>query len=81
MLRLTKLSFRLPILVVGIAMATGVSLGLAAYFSSDAVVTRQAEQRLSGAAENATAALDAYLNEVRQDLTLFANRSDVAAAL
>ena len=81
MLSQTKLSFRLPILVVGIAMATGVSLGLAAYFSSDAVVTRQAEQRLSGAAENATAALDAYLNEVRQDLTLFANRSDVAAAL
>ena len=76
-----KLSLRLPIMVVGIAMATGASLGLAAYFSSDSIVSSQAEQRLDAAAQNATAALDAYLSEVRQDLTLFANRSDVAAAL
>ncbi|MHA6298468.1 methyl-accepting chemotaxis protein [Devosia sp. CAU 1758] len=76
-----KLSLRLPIMVVGIAMATGASLGLAAYLSSDSIVTEQAEDRLDAAAENATAALDAYLSEVRQDLTLFANRSDVAAAL
>jgi methyl-accepting chemotaxis protein len=76
-----KLSLRLPVLVVGIALATGTSLGLAAYFSGDSIVTEQAEQRLGAAADNATAALDAYLSEVRQDLTLFANRSDVAAAL
>ncbi len=76
-----KLSLRLPVLVVGIAMTTGASLGLAAYFTGDGIVTAQAEQRLGAAAENATAALDAYLSEVRQDLTLFANRSDVAAAL
>jgi methyl-accepting chemotaxis protein len=76
-----KLSLRLPILVVGIAVATGAGLGLAAYFSSDAIVTSQAEQRLNSAADNATAALDAYLSEVRQDLTLFAGRKDVAAAI
>ncbi|MCP8884890.1 methyl-accepting chemotaxis protein [Devosia sp. XJ19-1] len=76
-----KLSLRLPIMVVGIAMATGASLGVAAYLSGDSIVTQQAELRLGAAAENATAALDAYLSEVRQDLTLFANRSDVAAAL
>ncbi|WP_244557400.1 methyl-accepting chemotaxis protein [Devosia lucknowensis] len=76
-----KLSLRLPVMVVGIAMVTGASLGIAAYFTSDSVVTAQAEQRLSAAAENATASLDAYLSEVRQDLSLFANRSDVAAAL
>ncbi|WP_338722497.1 methyl-accepting chemotaxis protein [Devosia sp. XK-2] len=76
-----KLSLRLPILVVGIAVATGAGLGLAAYFSGDAIVTSQAEQRLNSAADNATAALDAYLSEVRQDLTLFAGRKDVAAAI
>ena len=76
-----KLSLRLPILVIGIAVATGAGLGLAAYFSGDAIVTDQAEQRLNSAADNATAALDAYLSEVRQDLTLFAGRKDVAAAI
>ena len=76
-----KLSLRLPILVIGIAVATGAGLGIAAYFSGDAIVTSQAEQRLNSAADNATAALDAYLSEVRQDLTLFAGRKDVAAAI
>ncbi len=76
-----KLSLRLPILVIGIAVATGAGLGIAAYFSGDAIVTDQAEQRLNSAADNATAALDAYLSEVRQDLTLFAGRKDVAAAI
>jgi len=76
-----KLSLRLPILVIGIAMATGVGLGVAAYFSGDSIVTDQAQQRLNSAADNATAALDAYLSEVRQDLTLFAGRKDVAAAI
>ncbi len=76
-----NLSLRLPILVIGIAVATGAGLGIAAYFSGDAIVTDQAEQRLNSAADNATAALDAYLSEVRQDLTLFAGRKDVAAAI
>ncbi len=76
-----KLSLRLPILVIGIAVATGAGLGIAAYFSGDAIVTSQAQQRLNSAADNATAALDAYLSEVRQDLMLFAGRKDVAAAI
>jgi len=76
-----KLAFKLPAMVVAIALVTGASLALAAYFASNAIVTRQAEQRLSAAAANATAALDAYIQEVAEDLTLFAGRREIAAAI
>ncbi|ODT83472.1 MAG: hypothetical protein ABS76_03675 [Pelagibacterium sp. SCN 64-44] len=81
MTRQIKLALKLPAMVVGIALVTGASLGLAAYFSSDAVVTAQAEQRLGAASDNANAALAAYLGEVASDLTLFAGRKDVSGAL
>jgi methyl-accepting chemotaxis protein len=76
-----KLAFKLPAMVVSIAMVTGISLGVAAYFSSDVIVTEQAEERLTAGAENANAALQAYLDEVAGDLTLFAGRKDISAAL
>ena len=74
-----KLAFKLPAMVVTIALATGASLGLAAYFAGNAIVTSQAEQRLSAAAVNARSALEGYLSEVAEDLTLFAGRSEIAA--
>ena len=74
-----KLAFKLPAMVVIIALATGAGLGLAAYFAGNAIVTQQAEQRLSAAASNATSALSAYLKEVSEDLTLFAGRAEIAA--
>src|SRR5690606_25613512 len=76
-----KHALKLQAMVVGIAMLTGASLGAAAYFSGDAIVTAQAEQRLKAGAENANAALQAYLGEEAQDLTLFAGRKDVSGAL
>jgi methyl-accepting chemotaxis protein len=74
-----KLAFKLPAMVVAIALVTGASLALAAYFTSNAIVTNQAEQRLTAAAANARATLEAYLNEVAEDLTLFAGRAEIAA--
>ena len=74
-----KLAFKLPAMVVIIALASGVSLGLAAYFAGNAIVTQQAEQRLTAAASNATSALGAYLQDVAGDLTLFAGRAEIAA--
>jgi len=74
-----KLAFKLPAMVVAIALVTGASLAMAAYFASSTIVTSQAEQRLTAAAANARSALDAYLNEVAEDLTLFAGRSEIAA--
>jgi methyl-accepting chemotaxis protein len=74
-----KLAFKLPAMVVAIALATGTSLGLAAYFAGNAIVTAQAEQRLSAAAVNARSALESYLSEVAEDLTLFAGRAEIAA--
>ncbi len=76
-----KLALKLPAMVIGIAITTGIGLGLAAYFSSDAVVSQQAEARLAAGSDNANAALEAYLGEVAQDLTLFAGRKDVSGAL
>ncbi|MBE7733920.1 methyl-accepting chemotaxis protein [Devosia faecipullorum] len=81
MSRQIKLAVKLPAMVMGIALVTGLGLGVAAYLSSDGIVTAQAEQRLSAASENANAALEAYLGEVAEDLTLFAGRKDVSAAL
>ena len=74
-----KLAFKLPAMVVAIALVTGASLALAAYVVSSSIVNSQAEQRLTAAAANARSALDAYLNEVAEDLTLFAGRAEIAA--
>jgi len=74
-----KLAFKLPAMVVIIALATGACLGLAAYFAGNAIVSQQAEQRLTAAASNAGSALSAYLKEVSEDLTLFAGRAEIAA--
>jgi methyl-accepting chemotaxis protein len=74
-----KLAFKLPAMVVAIALVTGASLAVAAYVASSSIVTSQAEQRLTAAAANARATVEAYLNEVAEDLTLFAGRSEIAA--
>ena len=74
-----KLAFKLPAMVVAIALVTGASLALAAYAVSSSIVNSQAEQRLTAAAANARSALNAYLDEVAEDLTLFAGRSEIAA--
>ena len=76
-----KLAFKLPAMVVAIALITGASLALAAYFISSAIVTSQAEQRLSAAAANARSTLEAYLSEVAEDLVVFAGRSEIAASI
>ncbi|UJW84074.1 methyl-accepting chemotaxis protein [Devosia sp. SL43] len=76
-----KLAFKLPAMVVAIALATGASLGLAAYLVSNATVTAQAEHRLTAAASNAKSSLEAYLNEVAEDLTLFAGRAEIGGAI
>ncbi len=74
-----KLAFKLPAMVVAIALVTGASLALAAYFAGNAIVTGQAEQRLAAAAANARSTLEAYLGEVAEDLTVFAGRAEIAA--
>ncbi|GLQ11654.1 hypothetical protein GCM10007913_35860 [Devosia yakushimensis] len=76
-----KLAFKLPAMVVAIALVTGASLALAAYFASNRIVTNQAEQRLTAVASNAKTSLEAYLGEVAEDLTLFAGRSEIAASI
>ncbi|HWU18415.1 MAG TPA: methyl-accepting chemotaxis protein [Devosia sp.] len=76
-----KLAFKLPAMVVAIALVTGASLALAAYFASNSIVTSQAEQRLSAVASNAKTSLEAYLTDVGEDLTVFAGRSEIAASI
>ena len=76
-----KLAFKLPAMVVAIALVTGASLALAAYFISNAIVTSQAEQRLTAASANARSTIEVYLSEVAEDLTLFAGRSEIAASI
>src|SRR5690554_1379850 len=76
-----KLAFKLPAMVVAIALVTGASLALAAYLASNIIVTNQAEQRLGAAAANGQAALNAYLNEVAEDLTVFSGRAEIAASI
>ncbi|HEY8576362.1 MAG TPA: methyl-accepting chemotaxis protein [Devosia sp.] len=74
-----KLAFKLPAMVVAIALVTGASLAIAAFVASSSIVTSQAEQRLTAAAANAKSSIEAYLNEVAEDLTLFAGRAEIAA--
>jgi methyl-accepting chemotaxis protein len=76
-----KIAFKLPAMVVAIALVTGASLAVAAYVASNAIVTSQAEQRLSAAAANAHTAIEAYLQEVAVELTVFAGRSEISAAI
>ena len=74
-----KLAFKLPAMVVAIALVTGASLALAGYVASSRIVTSQAEQRLQAAASNARTSLEAYLHEVAEDLSVFAGRAEIAA--
>jgi methyl-accepting chemotaxis protein len=76
-----KLAFKLPALVVAVALVTGASLTVAGYVASNLIVTHEAEERLGATAANAQAALADYLALVAQDLTVFAGRSEVAAAI
>src|SRR5690606_10885230 len=76
-----KLAFKLPAMVMAIALLTGASLFIAAYMASNAIVAEQADSRLRAAAANAHMGLEAYLNEVAQDLTLFAGRREIAASI
>ena len=76
-----RLAFKLPAMVVAIALATGGCLGIAAYFAGNSIVSAQADNRLTAAAANARTALDAYLDEVSEDLSLFAGRAEIAAAI
>ncbi|MBU1335272.1 MAG: HAMP domain-containing protein [Alphaproteobacteria bacterium] len=76
-----KLAFKLPAMVVAVALVTGASLAVAAYIASNAIVSSQAEQRLSATAANAHSAIAAYLDEVAVDLAVFAGRSEISAAI
>ena len=76
-----RLAFKLPAMVVIIALMTGASLAVAAFVASNAIVTGQAEQRLNAAAANARSAIEDYLTQVADDLTVFSGRSEIAAAI
>jgi methyl-accepting chemotaxis protein len=76
-----KLAFKLPAMVVAIALATGAGIAVAAYIAGDRIVTEQAEQRLTSVSSNTTDALRAYYTEVAEDLTVFAGRSEISASI
>lgn len=76
-----KLAFKLPAMIVAIALLTGSSIAVVAYFVGDRIVTDQAGQRLTSVTANTTDALQAYFKEVAEDLTIFAGRSEITTAI
>ena len=80
-MRQLRLAFKLPAIMVAIALVTGSSLAFAAFFVANDIVKSQAEQRLTAAAANAHDALGNYLESVAEDLRVFSGRAEIAAAI
>jgi len=80
-MRQLRLAFKLPAIMVAIALVTGSSLAFSAFFVANGIVKNQAEQRLTAAAANAHDALKNYLNSVAEDLRVFSSRFEIATAI
>lgn len=80
-MRQLRLAFKLPAIMVAIALVTGASLAISAFFVANGLVKTQAEQRLTAAAANAHDALANYLGAVAEDLRVFSSRFEIATAI
>ena len=79
--RQLKLSFKLPAVIMGVALAGIAAVGGVAYLAGQGLVEQQAQQRLSAVAVAAQVDLAAALDRAGLDLTLLAGRSDTALAI
>ena len=79
--RQLKLSFKLPAVIMGVAVAGVVAVGSVAYLAGQGLVEQQTQQRLTAAATAAQADLTRTLDQAGLDLTLLAARGDTALAI
>jgi len=81
MLSRLKLAFKLPAMVVLIALLTGLSVTIVGFLIGDRTVREQAEQRLTSVSTNTAATLESYFTEVAEDLQVFAGRAEIGASI
>src|SRR4051812_40083516 len=76
-----KISQKLPLALVGMAMAVGAGIGIAGYMISQSTVQEQRQQAMQASLASATSRVDDYFAIVDGDLRLFTQRADTVAAL
>ncbi|WP_375452399.1 methyl-accepting chemotaxis protein [uncultured Devosia sp.] len=76
-----RISQKLPMALIGMALAVGVGIGIAGYLISLSTVQAQREQAMQASVVSATSMLVAYFDTVEVDLRLFTQRADTVTAL
>jgi methyl-accepting chemotaxis protein len=76
-----KLAQKLPLALVGSALAVGVGIGGAAYLIGLDTVQAQREQAMLASVESSSSKVADYFATVEGDLRLFAQRSDTVTAI
>ncbi|NBN65832.1 methyl-accepting chemotaxis protein [Pannonibacter tanglangensis] len=78
---LARLSFRLPVAIVGGALITGALIGILSYQRSSAELLHDAEVRLAALSEARKTELSLYLNSIVEDLGVIGRSPMVASAI
>ena len=76
-----RISLKLPLIVVGCALAAALAVGWFAYRSAEDELHRAATDRLMALSESRHAALQQYFRTVAEDIELIAASNPVSAAL
>lgn len=76
-----KISYQLPILIVGAGLLVGVSLGLSTYFNAAKSLEDVEREKLIVALEGRNATLQSYLTGIQQDLEIVASNVTTRWAL
>jgi len=76
-----KIAQKLPLALVGAALAVGVGIGVAGYLIGLSTVQSQREQSMLASVESASSTVADYFDTVEGDLRLFTTRDDTIKAI
>jgi len=76
-----RISTRLPLIIVGLSIATSIAIGAVSYQTASKELLEAASKRLVALRETRAAEFKRYLNSIRGDLRLVASNADVIQSL
>ncbi|MDD9905684.1 MAG: hypothetical protein OXT06_19110, partial [Rhodospirillaceae bacterium] len=76
-----KIAFRLPLTIVGCALAVGIAVGVFSYNNAAKELQQSADVALTALRESRSSSLQSYLNSIEQDLDVVSSSREVREAL
>tara|TARA_Y100001934_G_scaffold162230_1_gene193486 strand:- start:120 stop:2573 length:2454 start_codon:yes stop_codon:yes gene_type:complete len=76
-----KIAFRLPLTIVGCALAVGIAVGVFSYNNAAKELQQSAGVALTALRESRSSSLQSYLNSIEQDLDVVSSSREVREAL